>query len=369
MKKLTIIFLSFRFLIIFSQIPKTLDIGSDAPDFQLTGIDNKIYTLSDFNASKVLVILFTDNVCSTSQAYEDRFIKLCKEYSAEKVSFVAINSNYQPAIAMEEMSYTDLGNTFEEMKIRAKEKSFPFPYLFDADIQKAAVLYGPTNVPHVFVFDDKRKLRYQGRIDNIENPYLQPTDKECKNAIDAILSGMPIKKPVTKPFGCPIKWKSDTISKIKIDDQWNKKTVRLLNISKSGIEKVLNNFSPGLLILYLRPFSLNNDSILINLINIHRMYNNRGVELINFCYGNDKNKNQITNLLSNNHAAVKNYFINDENLKIINNMLDYPWKNEKHEIILIETGGNVIERFSEDIDFYLLKKLIIKHIGRYYADN
>ena len=135
---------------------KTLAIGSEAPDFKLQGVDGKTYTLASFKDAKVLVIVFTCNHCPTAQAYEDRIIRLAHDYKERDVDVVAIMPNDPKAISLDELGYTDISDSFEEMKIRAKEKHFNFPYLYDGETQKVAEAYGPVATPHVFVFDKNR---------------------------------------------------------------------------------------------------------------------------------------------------------------------------------------------------------------------
>src|SRR6476661_3759913 len=167
---------------------KTFPIGAKAPDFKLTGVDDKTYTLSSFKDANVLVIIFTCNHCPTAQAYEDRIIQLTKDYKDKGVAVVAIMPNDPKAINLDELGYTDLSDSFEEMKIRAKEKHFNFPYLYDGATQTVANAYGPVATPHVFIFDKERKLRYSGRIDDVEKPTKTPNNFDTRNAIDALLN-------------------------------------------------------------------------------------------------------------------------------------------------------------------------------------
>jgi len=109
----------------------TLAIGSKAPDFHLPGTDGKTYSLASFAKSKILVVVFTCNHCPTAQAYEERIIQLVKDYWPKGVGFVAIMPNDPGAIRLDELGYTDMGDSFDEMKKRAKQKHFNFPYVYD----------------------------------------------------------------------------------------------------------------------------------------------------------------------------------------------------------------------------------------------
>src|ERR1700694_3056510 len=185
---------------------KTLAIGASAPDFSLPSVDGKTYTLQSFKNAKVLAIVFMCNHCPSSQAYEDRIIKLTSDYASKGVRVVGINPNNPASIRLDELGYTDLGDTFDEMKIRAKDKNFNFPYLFDGETEIASMKYGPVATPHIFIFDKDRKLRYQGRIDDMENPRKTPHNFDARNAIEALLNDKEVPVITTKVFGCSIKW-------------------------------------------------------------------------------------------------------------------------------------------------------------------
>src|SRR5215510_3396377 len=148
----------------------TLAIGSKAPNFSLPGVDGKTYSLASFAKAKILVIVFTCNHCPTAQAYEDRIIKLTSDYKSKGVQLIAIMPNDPMAVRLDELGYTDMGDTYNEMKIRYKQKKFNFPYLYDGKTQSVAKAYGPVATPHVFIFDKNRILRYQGRVDDVEKP-------------------------------------------------------------------------------------------------------------------------------------------------------------------------------------------------------
>ena len=136
------------------------------------------------------MVVFTCNHCPTAQAYEDRLIRLTADYKDKGVALVAIMPNDPTSINLDELGYTDMGDSFEEMKLRAKEKNFNFPYLYDGETEKASLAYGPIATPHVFIFDKNRILRYSGRIDDMEKPTKPPTVMDARAAIDELLAGI-----------------------------------------------------------------------------------------------------------------------------------------------------------------------------------
>jgi peroxiredoxin len=173
-----------------------IKIGDVAPDFSLPGVDGRNYSLSDFRDKKVLVVIFSCNHCPYVQAYEDRIIALQEEFKDKGVSFIAINSN-------DDKSYPE--DSFENMVKRAKMKGYNFPYLRDKS-QDVARVYGATHTPHIFVFDEKRRLRYTGKIDDNWREPDKVKERYLRDAILDLLEGREVRNPETYAIGCTIKW-------------------------------------------------------------------------------------------------------------------------------------------------------------------
>lgn len=185
--------------------PAPLAIGSPAPDFQLPGIDGKTYSLESFTSSKVLAVIFTAVHCPTAEVYENRIKQLVADYTPKGVAFAVIQPNSPKGLRLDEMGYTDLGDSLEDMKVRAGHRHFNFPFLYDGETQEISRKYGPVATPHIFVFDGERKLRYQGRIDsNPREAFAKVPD--ARNALDAVLGGTPVPVEKTPTVGCSVKW-------------------------------------------------------------------------------------------------------------------------------------------------------------------
>src|ERR1700753_1329127 len=127
-----------------SDVPPILKVGSHAPDFNLPGVDGKSHSLKDYASSKVLVVIFTCNHCPVAQMYEKRIKQLVADYSGKGVGFVVIMGNDDRAEKDSELGYTDVGDSFNEMKIRAAYRGLTYPYLYDGATQSVTRKYGPT---------------------------------------------------------------------------------------------------------------------------------------------------------------------------------------------------------------------------------
>lgn len=374
MKNFVLLFLGLISITIFDQTiagedPKTLAIGEPAPDFNLPGIDSKSYSLSSFKDSKVLVIVFTCNHCPTAQAYEDRIIKMTSEYASKGVAVVAISPNDPHSVRLDELGYTDLSDSFEEMKVRAKDKGFNFPYLYDGDTQHVSLAYGPVATPHVFIFDQQRKLQYQGRIDDVEKPTKTPGSLDARNAINALLRNEPVPVATTKVFGCSIKWaeKGDWIEKAK--KEWAEEQVILELIDEAGIKSLLKNTSDKLrLINVWATWCGPCVTEFPEFITMNRMYRNRDFELITISADDPEKRDKALLFLKKKQASVTNYIFNSDNKYKLIESIDPKWQGALPYTILVEPGGKIVYAKQGIIDPLYIRKLIVENgmIGRYY---
>ncbi|HEV9036802.1 MAG TPA: redoxin family protein [Puia sp.] len=347
----------------------TLPIGATAPDFSLTGVDGKTWSLSSFRDAKVLVIVFTCNHCPTAQAYEDRIMALAKDYKDKGVALVAIMPNDPGSIRLDELGYTDMGDSFDEMKRRASTKHFNFPYLYDGATEEASKKYGPIATPHVFVFDRERKLRYSGRVDDVEKPTKIPHSSDARNAIEDLLAGKPVSVTKTKVFGCSIKWaeKSDWIDKAK--KEWAAEPVHLDTITEAGLRELVANHTDKLLLInvwatWCGPCVAE----FPDLIDINRMYRRRDFEFISISADEPAKRAKALEFLDKTQASGRNFIFNiDDKYKLIE-AIDPKWQGALPYTLLVAPGGKIVYSKEGPIDPQALKTAIVDDpaIGRYY---
>lgn len=172
-------------------------VGSRAPSFALMNtVDGKPVAFKS-GSGKPSVVFFTCNQCPYAKAFEPRLIAIAKEYQAKGVNFYAIDSNDEARYAEESAA---------NMKARAVEKGYPYPYLKDAD-SSVARAYGAKVTPDVFVVDGSGFIRYRGYVDDSAKPEERKTTG-LTDALDAVLAGKPVANASTRAFGCTIKFKS-----------------------------------------------------------------------------------------------------------------------------------------------------------------
>lgn len=349
---------------------KPLAIGAKAPDFKLLNTDGETITLQSFKKAELLVIIFTANHCPTAQAYEDRIISMVENYKTRGVAFVAISSNHPAAVRLDELGYSDLGDSYKDMQIRAQQKQFNFPYLYDGDKQEVALKYGPTATPHVFIFDKERRLRYEGRIDDTENPYIEPKTRDAVNAIEALLAGQEVPVETTKVFGCSMKWIDKVPWAEKADAEWAALPVSVESIDSSGIAELVKNDSDNYRLINVWATWCGPCIVEFpELVKINRMYRGRQFELITISADKPRQHDQVLKFLREKQAANRNYHFESTDVYALIEAVDPQWAGALPHTIFVAPNGNIIYRHTGLIDPLVVKQTIVQHLGRYYADN
>ena len=175
-----------------------LEIGSGMPgmNYKLKDISGNTTTLADVKGNKGTLVIFSCNTCPWVIRWEDRYVSIAEEYTPKGIGVIAVNSN---------AGRFDGDDSLEEMVKHAKKNDYNFPYAQDPRSQLASK-FGATKTPHIYLFDNNDVLVYRGAIDDnardarsVDEPYLA-------NAIDQLIAGTPIGKPISKAIGCGLKF-------------------------------------------------------------------------------------------------------------------------------------------------------------------
>ena len=346
----------------------TLKPGAKAPDFNLPGIDGKNWKLSDFDKSKILVVIFTCVHCPTAQYYEERIKQLVVDYKDKGVGFVAISPNDPDSVRPDEKGYTDLGDTLEEMKIRARDRQFNFPFLLGGGPHEAvAKAYGAKATPHSFIFDAERKLQYVGRIDDSERIKFMRV-QDVRNALDAMLAGKEVTVKENKAFGCSVKWTSKGEDMKKYWEKINAEPITIQPIDAEGMRKLrMNNAS--------------NDKSKLRLINfwatwcgpcvtefpdimeIHRMYRQRDFEVVSVAAHFPDEKEEALAFLKKQKATNPNLFFGDTDKYKMMEAFEPDWNGALPYTMLIDPTGEVLYKVQGPIDALKVKRIIVKFLN------
>lgn len=347
---------------------KPLAIGAAAPDFSLPGVDGKTYRLADFADAKVLVIVFTCNHCPTAQAYEQRLKQLHADYQERGVQLVAISPNDPKAVRLDELGYTEFSDSFAETKLRAQDQGFRFPYLYDGDTQATATAYGVLATPHVFVFDARRRLQYQGRIDDSDVGTVKTHD--TRNALDALLAGKPVPVATTRVVGCSTKWSDKRDTVVQSLAKWDAEAVTLQDIDEAGVRKLVQNDTRNLRLINIwATWCGPCVTELPEVVTINRMYRKRRFEVITITLDSPSDRDQALRFLREHHVSTANYLFTPAERDKLAEALDKEWAGPLPYTILVAPGGKILYRKHDAFDPPVVKKKIVEYLGRTYASR
>ena len=337
-----------------------LPLGSPLPDFKLPAVDGRDYSPADFAQAGVFVIVFTSNHCPTAQLYEERLKKLVADYQPRGVAFLAINPNHAEAVRLDEMGYTDLGDTFEEMKVRAAHHGFNFPYTNDGTTQAVVEKFGAVATPHVFIFDRFRHLRYQGRIDDSERDDLAK-HRDTRDALEELLAGREPAVTHTKVFGCSIKWRE----KAEDNRRWREKVaqepVSLARVDLAALRELRANAGTGKVRLinvwatWCGPCVAEFDE----LIEQNLRFRHRDFELVTLAAQFPDEEPKVLKFLQGHHAATRNLIYATTDKYACIEALDPEWGGALPYTLLVGPDGKVLYRETGGIDFLALRRAIV----------
>lgn len=172
--------------------------GFQAPAFRLKNTDGKMLSFDDVKGENGTVVAFICNHCPYVKAIIGRFVEDAKILQKSSIGVVAIMPN-------DTQNYP--ADSFENMKIFAKENGFTFPYVID-ETQETARAYDAVCTPDIFGFDAGGTLQYRGRLDSAGPNEAGPgTVRELLNAMQDIAKTGKTAAKQSPSMGCSIKWR------------------------------------------------------------------------------------------------------------------------------------------------------------------
>ena len=342
----------------------TLPLGAVAPDFNLPGVDGRNWTLKDFADAKILVVVFTCNHCPTAQDYQERIKAIAADYKAKGVALVAINPNDANALRFDELAWSDMSDTFAEMKIRSQDGHYNFPYLYDGETESVAKAYGPVATPHAFVFDSARKLRYEGAIDDSQRVG-HVTKHYLRDALDALLAGQTPAVTQTKLIGCSIKWASKEsqvqgyLAKITAEPvslaPADAATLAALRINNSGKVRLVNFWAT-----WCAPCAAEFNEF----VTINRIYRIRNFEMVTVSVNDPDEQTNVLKFLQRQQASNRNLIFASTDRDQLINAFDPQWQGEVPFTVLINPDGTIAYRESGSIDVLAIKRAIKQSLDK-----
>jgi peroxiredoxin len=345
-----------------------LPLGSAAPDFSLPGVDGSIHKLSDYASSKVLVVVFTCDHCPNAQMYEGRVTQIYNDYKAKGVAVVAISPNDPKAIRIDELDSSDVSDTLDEMKIRVAYKHLQYPYLYDGETEAVSRAYGPQASPHIFIFDQQRKLRYEGAIDDsyriefVKRHY-------ALDAINALLADQEVAVKHTGAFGCSTKWSDKEAANVAFMEKLNAQPVSVDTVSADALKALYKNADGNVRLIQF--WSTRCSACLeefAGIQDIYRMYSDRNFELVVVSMNKPDEKPVVMQWLEKTHATSRNLLFDSENTAALQKAFDPKWEAgpEIPYTILLDADGNVLYQTDKPVDQLKLRRTILANLPSAY---
>ncbi|MGA2864403.1 MAG: redoxin domain-containing protein [Verrucomicrobiota bacterium] len=344
--------------------PATLPLGAPAPDFDLPGVDDRRHALKDFAPAKILAVIFTCNHCPTAQYYEERIKSIVTDYQAKGVAVVAIMPNDPKSVRLDELGWSDLGDSFQEMKLRARDRQFNFPYLYDGDTEAVARAYGPVATPHAFLFDAGRKLRYLGAIDDSERP-ARVTKNYLRDALDALLAGQEPPVARTRAVGCSVKWAGKAEAVKAYLDQLAAEPVSLAPADAEALKALRKNQSGKFrLVSFWATWCAPCVAEFHELVTLNRMYRHRDFELVTVSLNRPDEDKDVLEFLKKKQASCRNLIFSSADRERLIDAFDPDWQGAVPYTVLLAPDGKIVTRQTGSIDPLALRRALVQAMNQ-----
>ena len=336
--------------------------GAAAPNFSLPGVDGKVHSLGEYGGSRVLAVVFTGNSCPASQLYEARLGKLAADYRDRGVTLVAVNPNRPAALQLQDLSFSDVGESLDDMKARAAHRQIDYPYLSDGEAQAVTRAFGVVSTPHVFVFDRDRKLQYEGRIDdNLREDAVQSPD--ARNAIDAVLAGNPAPLARTRVSGCRVKGLDGAANASQAQAGADKGDVPLTMAGAEDLKKLRQNGTGKLLLVnFWATWCAPCAREFPELEATYRMYRSRNLEFVSVSVNDPEERAAVVKFLQEHRATHDNRLFATSDVYGLQAAFDPDMPAPVPYTVLLGPGGEVRYQELGELDTMKLRRAILANL-------
>jgi peroxiredoxin len=344
-----------------------LKIGAPAPDFALPGVDGKTHKLSEYAGAKILAIVFESNHCPVSMLYEVRIKKIYEDYRSQGVAVVAINPNNPSAVRLNEQGYTDVTDSLPAMKIRNAYRHREWPYLYDGETQSTAAKFGAVATPHIFIFDQDRKLQYQGHIDdNVNESRVKSAD--ARIAIDALLTGKPVPVQETRAVGCTTKWLDKATG---VEEEWAKIKAEPVTLAMAGADELKKLRANGTdKIILVNFWSTGCTTCLAQFSDLettYRMYRSRSaryasLDFVSVSTNAPADRPAVLAFLQKQYAGNPNLQFATTDGQSLQTAFGAKWNLASSFTVVITPDGNVVYQKEGKLDIFELRRAILRNM-------
>jgi len=297
-----------------------------------------------------------------SQSYESRIKKLDEDYRGKGVTVVAINPNKPAAIRLADLGHTDVGESLDDMKVRAADRRIGYPYLSDGDTQSVTQAFGVVAMPHVFVFDQARRLQYEGRIDDNTRED-KVTARDARNAIDALLAGRAVQTAHTSVSGCPVKGGRSSAGPDPDLARVESAPVTVDMIGPEDLGKLRRNGTGKLLMVnFWATWCAPCASEFPDLETTYRMYRSRNLEFVSVSVNDPAERPAVLAFLQSHHASHPNRLFATSDVYGLQAAFDPKMPAPVPFTLLLAPNGDVVYQELGELTISKLRRAILANL-------
>ncbi len=354
---------------------KTLEIGAQAPNFELPATDGKTYTLDSFKDAKFVVLAFTCNHCPDAIAARGKISQFAADYKDKGVEVVAISSAAPEGVMTWENAFSKYDDDFAAMKVVHQEEQLQHPYLYDGETQQASIAYGAVATPHMFILGPERKVLYHGHFDNGRRDPGPAEKNTLVDNINLLLDGKPISETKSHVFGCSTKWKWKTKLVIEDEERWQGFPVSVDSLDLETAKSLAENPSHKLRLINLWSTSCGPCvAEFPMLIKSYRRHALRPFEMITISIDPAKDASKVQAFIKDQHLplsrftqksvkaegrSTNNYHFTGTELEKLAATIDPEWQGPIPHSILVKPGGEIVWRHTGEVDEQELRNAIV----------
>ena len=287
---------------------------------------------------------------------------MVSDYAAKGLTLIAIAPNGPAAVSPHELNYTDVDDSFDSMKVRAEHRKFNFAYLYDGETQAVSHQYGPKVTPHLYIFDQQRKLVFEGRFDDHMTEAKAKTH-DGRNALDELLAGKPVSVSHTPVFGCSTKWMSHAEAAKTEMQEWQAQPVKLEAATLDDLKKLRSNPTGKMLMVnFWATWCAPCQTEYPSLLETYLWYRSRDFDFVSVSVDEPAQKDAVMKFLEKTDSGIRNLQVDTDDVYAVMAAFDKSWESGVPFTMVIAPDGKVIYQRSGVVDLLKMRRVILANL-------
>ncbi|MFL2914010.1 MAG: redoxin domain-containing protein [Opitutales bacterium] len=279
-------------------------------EFSLMGVDYKTYTNKDLNGLNGTLLVFLSNHCKFSQMFQQFLVHSNRKWNNQGIKLIAISPNHEKAVLPDEMAFSEVGDSFEEMVLRAQTQNYNFAYIYDGKNQIITKSIETKITPSAYLFDSQGELVYSGRIGDHEMPNDYEKSELHQNIVK-LINKEKVEYNRTKIHGTAIKFKKDIRFAENLAKRYAEETIRLNYADERKLNFFIEQETNYPRFFYVWSLENNPDVTRENLIKIstvYKIFRKRGIKVFTVCICKPEDQSKVLEILKQTQLSSLNFY-------------------------------------------------------------